>query len=53
MQVHLEEGRALPRPGFVFNSHATANDHEREAVDERNDDDVIDSTVVWGEKLHV
>ena len=28
LQVHLEEGRALPRPGFVFNSHATANDHD-------------------------
>ena len=28
LQVHLEEGTALPRPGFVFNSHATANDHD-------------------------
>ena len=27
--------------------------HKREAVDQWNHDDVIDSTVVWGEKLHV
>ena len=56
LQVHLEEGTALPRPGFVFNSHATANDHDltkgRPLI---NGTMMMLSTqlivVVWGEKL--